>query len=118
MGGEGGLNLLLDTSLYYLLVCFSIADISETREEASCSHSLGSEINSQTQSFDAYRNSFLRVISVIIEIINYPFKLGKMRFKRPYFFVYFRTPPSIFSSRYALRIASLQKRPKLRQCTV
>ena len=35
-------------------------------------------------SLDAYRNSFLRVISVIIEIINYPFKLGKMRFKRPF----------------------------------
>jgi hypothetical protein len=48
------------------------------REEASCSHSQGSEINSQTQSFDAYRNSFLRVISVIIAIIKYPFKLGKM----------------------------------------
>ena len=31
---------------------FSIADISETQEEASCSHSQGSEINSQTQSFD------------------------------------------------------------------
>jgi hypothetical protein len=45
-------------------------------------HSQGSEINSQTQSFDAYRNSFLRVISVIIEIINYPFKLGKMRLKK------------------------------------
>jgi hypothetical protein len=39
-------------------------------EEASYSHSQGSEINSQTQSFDAYRNSFLRVISVIIEIIK------------------------------------------------
>ena len=36
-------------------------------------------------SLDAYRNSFLRVISVIIENINYPFKLGKMRFKRPFF---------------------------------
>jgi hypothetical protein len=35
-------------------------------------------------SLDAYRNSFLRVISVIIEIINYPFKLGKMRFKCPF----------------------------------
>jgi hypothetical protein len=34
-------------------------------------------------SVDAYRNSFLRVISVIIEIINYPFNLGKMRFKDP-----------------------------------
>jgi hypothetical protein len=34
-------------------------------------------------SLDAYRNSFLRVISVIIEIINYPFNLGKMRFKDP-----------------------------------
>ena len=33
-------NPLLDTSLFYLL--------SETREEASCSHSQGSEINSQT----------------------------------------------------------------------
>jgi hypothetical protein len=43
-------------------------------------HSQGSEINSQTQSFDAYRNSFLRVISVVIEIINYPLELGKMRF--------------------------------------
>ena len=89
--GVPGLNPLLDTSLYYLLGFFSIADISETREEVSCSHSLGSEINSQTQLFDAYRNSFLRVISVIIEIINYPFKLGKMRFNRP-FFSYFRTP--------------------------
>ena len=29
---------------------FSIEDISETREEASCSHSQGSEINSQTES--------------------------------------------------------------------
>ena len=48
-------------------------------------HSQGSEINSQTQSFDAYRNSFLRVISVVIEIINYPLKLGKMRFNRPFF---------------------------------
>ena len=40
---------------------------------------------SQNMSLNAYRNSFLRVISVIIEIINYPFKLGKMRFKRPFF---------------------------------
>jgi hypothetical protein len=40
----------------------------------------------QKMSLDAYRNSFLRVISVIIEIINYPFKLGKMRFKCPFFF--------------------------------
>jgi hypothetical protein len=54
--------------------------------------SQGSEINSQTQSFDAYRNSFLRVISVIIEIINYPFKLGKMRFNRQFFFQ-FPDPP-------------------------
>jgi hypothetical protein len=68
--------------------------------EASCSHSQGSEINSQTQSFDAYRNSFLRVISVIIEIINCPFKLGKMRFNRPFFFQ-FSDPPSIFSPRCA-----------------
>jgi hypothetical protein len=59
----------------------------ETREEASCSHSQGSEINSQTQSFDAYRNSFLRVISVIIAIIKYSFKLGKMRFNRPFVFL-------------------------------
>jgi hypothetical protein len=55
--GAPGLNPLLDTSLFYLLgFFFSIADISETREEASCSHSQGSEINSQTelqtQSFD------------------------------------------------------------------
>jgi hypothetical protein len=54
--GAPGLNPLLDTSLFYLLVFVSIADISETREEASCSHSQGSEINSQTklqtQSFD------------------------------------------------------------------
>jgi hypothetical protein len=56
-------------------------------EEASCSHSQGSEINSQTQSFDAYRNSFLRVISVIIAIIKYSFKLGKMRFNRPFVFL-------------------------------
>jgi hypothetical protein len=65
--------------------------LSETREEASCSRSQGSAINSQTQSFDAYRNSFLRVISVIIEIIKYPFKLWKMRFNRPFCFN-FRTP--------------------------
>jgi hypothetical protein len=31
----------------------------------------------QKMSLDAYLNSFLRVISVIIEIINYPFKFGK-----------------------------------------
>ena len=77
-------------------------------------HSQGSEINSQTQSFDAYRNSFLRVISVIIEIINYPFKLGKMRFNRPFFFNFRTPPPSIFSPRCARRIAPLEKRPKLR----
>jgi hypothetical protein len=63
-------------------------------------HSQGSEINSQTQSFDAYRNSFLRVISVIIEIINYPFKLGEMRFNRPFSFQ-FPDPTSIFSARCA-----------------
>jgi hypothetical protein len=57
------------------------------------SRAKGSEINSQTQSFDAYRNSFLRVISVIIEIINYPFKLGKMRFKSPIFFFISGPPP-------------------------
>jgi hypothetical protein len=57
---------------------------------------LGSEINSQTQSFDAYRNSFLRVISVIIEIINYPFKLGKMRFRRPYFIIFISGHPLAF----------------------
>jgi hypothetical protein len=45
----------------------------------------------EIQIFDAYRNSFLRVISVIIEIINYPFKLGKMRFNRPFFFQYYVT---------------------------
>ena len=61
---------------------------------------------------DAYRNSFLRVISVIIEIIKYPFKLGKMRFNRPFFLI--SGPPSIFSPRCVRRIASLEKRPKLR----
>jgi hypothetical protein len=48
--GAPGFNPLLDTSLCYLLFFFSIEDISETREEASCSHSQGSEINSQTES--------------------------------------------------------------------
>ena len=65
----------------------------------------------QKMSLDAYRNSFLRIISVIIEIINYPFKLGKMRFMRPFFF----SSPSIFSPRSARRVTSLEKRPKLRQ---
>jgi hypothetical protein len=64
-------------------------------------------------SLDAYRNSFPRIISVIIEIINYPFKLGKMRFKRPFFF----SSTSIFSHRSARRVVSLEKRPKLRQWT-
>ena len=53
-------------------------------------------------SLDAHRNSFLRVISVIIEIINYPFKLGKMRFKRPFFN---RTPLAFF------RLAALGELP-------
>jgi hypothetical protein len=77
----------IDTAfmLFCLYVCrteIQIILLLFNREKASCSHSQGSEINSQTQSFDAYRNSFLRVILVIIEIINYPFKLGKMRFNR------------------------------------
>jgi hypothetical protein len=49
----------------------------------------------QKMSLDAYRNSFLRVISVIIEIINYPFKLGKMRFKGPFFLIYGGAYPRI-----------------------
>jgi hypothetical protein len=40
----------------------------------------------QKMSLDAYRISFLRVISVIIEIINYPFKLGENAFQAPIFF--------------------------------
>ena len=52
----------------------------------------------QKMSLDAYRNRLLRVISVIIEIINYPFKLEKMRFKRPFF----NGPP--------LAVASLEKK--------
>jgi hypothetical protein len=67
-------------------------------------HSQGSEINSQTQLFDAYRNSFLRVISVVIEIINYPLELGKMRFNPPFFFN-FRTPLAFF------RLAALGELP-------
>jgi hypothetical protein len=68
----------------------------------------------QNMSLNAYRNSFLRVISVIIEIINYPFKLGKMRFKRPFLRI-ISDPPSIFPPRCTRRVASLEKRPKLRQ---
>ena len=49
---------------------------------------------------DAYRNRLLRVISVIIEIINYPFKLEKMRFKCPFF----HGPP------LPLAVASLEKK--------
>jgi hypothetical protein len=40
----------------------------------------------QKMSLDAYRISFLRVISVIIEIINYPFKLGENAFQAPILF--------------------------------
>jgi hypothetical protein len=47
--GVPGFNPLLRYKL--ILASFiSIEDISETREEASCSHSQGSEINSQTES--------------------------------------------------------------------
>jgi hypothetical protein len=74
----------------------------------------------QKMSLDAYRNSFLRVISVIIEIINYPFKLGENAFQGPIFFNLRGSippdPPSIFSPCCARRVASLEKRPKLRQC--
>jgi hypothetical protein len=42
----------------------------------------------QKMSLDAYRISFLRVISVIIEIINYPFKLGENAFQAPFFFLF------------------------------
>jgi hypothetical protein len=55
----------------------------------------------QKMSLDAYRNSFLRIISVIIEIINYPFKLGKMRFQCPFFL----TPLAFF------RLALLRELP-------
>ena len=57
-------------------------------------------------SLDAYRNSFLHVISVIIEIINYPFKLWKMRFKRPFLEKKFHR---------TLLVASQEKRTKLHQ---
>ena len=69
----------------------------------------------QKMSLDAYRNSFLRVFSVIIEIINYPFKFGKCS-SSAHFFFKFPDPPSIFSPRCARWIASLEKRPKLRHC--
>ena len=42
----------------------------------------------QKMSLDAYQNSFLRVISVIIEIMNYPFKLGENAFQA--FLAFFR----------------------------
>ena len=48
----------------------------------------------QKMSLNAYRNSFLRAISVIIEIINYPFKLGENVFQAPIFKNNFG-PPSI-----------------------
>ena len=92
-----GSNLLLDTSLFFLLGFFFDCRYRFYLKLGKKLHvatpKVLSEINLQTQSFDAYRNSFLRVISVIIEIINYPFKLGKMRFNRPFFL--FPDPPSI-----------------------
>ena len=49
----------------------------------------------QKMSLNAYRNSFLRAISVIIEIINYPFKLRENAFQVPIFKNNFGPPPSI-----------------------
>jgi hypothetical protein len=55
----------------------------------------------QKMSLDAYRNSFLRVISIIIEIINYPFKLGKMRLQwsKATFFGFIEFSHDIFSTK-------------------
>ena len=78
-----------------------------------------SKYNSPQCCLDVPKNvsRFLRVFSVIIEIINYAFKFGKCASSAHIFFL-ISGPPSIFSPRCARWVASLEKRPKLRHCLI
>jgi hypothetical protein len=55
-------------------------------------------------SLDAYQNSFLRVISVIIEILNYPFKLWENAFQASLAFLPHQKKDPSYATAYILTI--------------